>query len=204
MASDRHGKPVTPPEEDGRAERLARLYAEYVDRINAGESLDPSRVLAEHPDLGPTLLDELSALEEIDFGVDIDPVLGTLGDYRLLRKVGHGGMGVVYEAWQNSVDRRVALKVLPSGVTGDSRRLNRFLREAKIAANLQHPSIVPVHDLGVEEHSPYFSMDFVEGETLAQVVNRYRHDAEKSRVANELLAELNAAYELLTSAREAR
>jgi serine/threonine protein kinase len=98
--------------------------------------------------------------------------LGSLGDYRLLRQVGRGGMGIVYEAHQASMDRRVALKVLPAGLGADARTISRFIREAQVAGKLQHPNIVPVYGMGVEAGTPYYAMEFVEGETLAEVLKR--------------------------------
>ncbi len=81
-----------------------------------------------------------------------------LGPVRLIREIGRGGMGIVYDAWQNSVDRRVALKVLPAGVAADARTVTRFVREAKTAAQLHHPSVVPVFGMGVEADTPYYAM----------------------------------------------
>ncbi len=83
-------------------------------------------------------------------------------------------MGVVYEAWQNSVDRRVAVKVLPPGFAADTKAMTRFVREAKTAARLSHANIVPVYGMGVETDTPYYSMEYVEGQTLAQVLTTIR------------------------------
>src|SRR6185436_9688345 len=95
---------------------------------------------------------------------------GRVGDYRILREVGRGGMGVVYEAEQISLRRRVALKVLPFAATMDPRRLQRFRNEAVAAASLHHEHIVPVHAVGCERGTHYYAMQFVDGRTLAQVV----------------------------------
>ncbi len=96
-----------------------------------------------------------------------DSATRTLGDYRLLRRIGSGGMGVVYEAEQLSLARRVALKVLPHASTLDPRRIERFRREARAAASLDHPHVVPVHAVGFDEGVHYYAMRYVEGETLA-------------------------------------
>ncbi len=100
--------------------------------------------------------------------------LGTLGDYTLRRQIGRGGMGVVYEAWENSLDRRVALKVLPPGIAADARSSTRFLREAQIVAKLSHPQIVPVHATGINDATPWYAMEYVDGETLAQILTRLK------------------------------
>jgi serine/threonine protein kinase len=97
-----------------------------------------------------------------------------LGDYRLLRELGRGGMGVVYEAEQLSLGRRVALKVLPFAATLDPRQLQRFHNEARAAASLHHPHIVPVYAVGCERGVHYYAMQFIDGRSLDDVLYQLR------------------------------
>lgn len=100
--------------------------------------------------------------------------LGRLGDFRLLREIGRGGMGVVYEAEQESLGRRVALKILPFAAAVDPRQLQRFKNEATAAAHLRHENIVPVYAVGCERGVHYYAMQFVEGQSLAALVAELR------------------------------
>jgi serine/threonine protein kinase/Tfp pilus assembly protein PilF len=100
-----------------------------------------------------------------------------LGDFWLVREVGRGGMGVVYEAEQVSLQRRVALKVLPLAATLDSRQRQRFLNEAQAAAHLHHAHIVPVFAVGCERGVHYYAMQFIEGHNLAVVIDQLRRRA---------------------------
>ena len=93
-----------------------------------------------------------------------------LGDYRILREVGRGGMGVVYEAEQLSLGRRVALKVLPFAAALDPRQFRRFRTEAQAAARLHHTNIVPVFEVGSERGVHYYAMQFIEGQSLAAMI----------------------------------
>ena len=144
-------------------ELFERLLGEYIDRLNAGESLDHDAILTEHPDFGADLLREIETFEEFKLpegalaGAAAQP-LGTLGDYTLRRQIGRGGMGVVYEAWQGSMDRRVALKVMPKAIAVDTKAVARFIQEAQLAGRLSHPNIVHVHGMGVEQEIPYYAM----------------------------------------------
>ncbi len=109
----------------------------------------------------------------------LDPGLGQLGDFRLLREIGRGGMGVVYEAEQISLGRRVALKVLPRIAALDSRQLRRFQIEAHAAAQLHHPHIVPVHAVGSEHGQHYYAMQVIDGCTVAELIRELRRQDDR-------------------------
>ncbi|MDG2130863.1 MAG: serine/threonine-protein kinase [Fuerstiella sp.] len=96
------------------------------------------------------------------------PVGSRIGEYELREEVGRGGMGVVYRAYQQSLDRTVALKMIPNAAFAASQDLARLRAEALAAARLSHPSIVPVYEVGEHDGQPWFSMQFVEGTTLSQ------------------------------------
>ena len=170
------GKKGNDPRNDEH--ELEELFASYVDQLNRGDELNPQAILAKHPLVGEQLL---ACLEDY-VGPDTAPInvqLQTLGDYTLRRQIGRGGMGVVYDAWQNSLDRQVALKVLPVGVAADDRTFHRFMREAKTAARLNHDNIVRVYGMGVESNTPYFAMEYVDGKTLGQLLAKRETDTDE-------------------------
>ena len=103
------------------------------------------------------------------------PALQQLGDYRILREVGKGGMGIVYEAEQVSLGRHVALKVLPRSMLLDDRAKRRFEREAKAAARLHHTNIVPVFGVGEQDGLPYYVMQFIQGLGLDEVLDELKN-----------------------------
>jgi serine/threonine protein kinase/Tfp pilus assembly protein PilF len=174
--------------QDGLAEVVEHLTA----RLKAGEAVDQDACLAAHPEHAAEvrrLLPALQLLADLSrspgavlscpapAAPEAAEVLGQLGDFRLLREVGRGGMGVVYEAEQLSLNRRVALKVLPFAAALDARQLQRFKNEAHAAAHLQHQHIVPVYYVGVERGVHFYSMQFIDGQTLAQLIHELRRQA---------------------------
>jgi serine/threonine protein kinase len=165
---------------------------EYVSALQAGQAPDRDAFQARHPEIAGVLAECLDGLQwlrdatlggrpaaaEAPAGAGVAP--GTsLGDYRILRELGRGGMGVVYEAIQLSLGRRVALKVLPFASTLDGRQLQRFKNEAQAAACLHHTNIVPVHATGCERGVHYYAMRFIDGRTLAELIAELRQQASR-------------------------
>lgn len=95
-----------------------------------------------------------------------------IGNYQIMEELGRGGMAVVYRAYQPSLNRHVAIKVLPTQLALDREFVERFLREARAAAGLRHPNIVVIHDVGHEKGLYYIVMEYLEGRTLKQVIER--------------------------------
>jgi WD40 repeat protein/serine/threonine protein kinase len=164
---------------------VGRVADEFVARLGRGEKPDVEDYAARHPEAADELrrvlrsVEVLHALTPDSAPSDAGelPHLGQLGDYRILRQVGRGGMGIVYEAEQISLRRRVALKVLPFASALDARRLQRFKNEALAVAHLDHPNIVAVLATGCERGVHFYAMRFVEGQTLADLIQSLREQA---------------------------
>jgi serine/threonine protein kinase/Flp pilus assembly protein TadD len=167
----------------------AELVEQYLQRLQAGETVDLTDFAAQYPEHVDALRELLPALQMMAdlsgsatrdrsgsplSNASSDPELGVVGDFRILREVGRGGMGVVYEAEQLSLHRRVALKVLPLAGGLDPRQLQRFKTEAQAAALLHHTNIVPIHAVGCERGVHFYAMQFIDGQTLAQLINERR------------------------------
>jgi serine/threonine protein kinase len=162
----------------------ALVFEGYLAEIEAGREADPGRLLADHPAIAERLrafLNVLHLSEPWRGEPESDPAApggaddcGTLGDFRIVREVGRGGMGIVYEAEQLPLGRRVALKVLPAAAALDPRRRQRFQVEAHAAALLHHEHIVPVFGCGCEQGVPYFAMPFIDGRSLADLIEDRR------------------------------
>jgi serine/threonine protein kinase/Flp pilus assembly protein TadD len=165
--------------------RLVKALEQYMEAAETGQPPERQEFLARHADIAVPLalcLDGLNALHSppgADSGDGSTPAAGLaaempLGDYHLLRELGRGGMGIVYEAEQLSLGRHVALKVLPFAATLDPRHLQRFHNEARAAACLHHTNIVPVHAVGCERGVHYYAMQFIEGQSLEAVLREQR------------------------------
>jgi len=171
---------------------LGRLLDEVTERAARGEAIDLEAFLQEHAAHTAGLQELLPALQAL-YGLGRTPSAasgissaaydaaaawtlpsGTLGDFRLLQELGRGGMGVVYAAEQISLDRPVAVKVLPLAALLSETQMQRFKNEARAAAMLHHPHIVGVHTVGCERGIHFYAMELVRGRTLAEVIRELR------------------------------
>jgi eukaryotic-like serine/threonine-protein kinase len=171
---------------DSSSERdpLDLLAEEFAERYRRGESPSVSEYVERHPEWAEELrellppvaqMEQLKRLKQASGTNGADgPCLEQLGDYRILREVGRGGMGVVYEAVQQSLGRHVALKVLPRHSLLDPKKLQRFRREAQAAAHLHHTNIVPVFGVGEQDGLHYYVMQFIDGQGLDRLVAGWR------------------------------
>ena len=175
------------PSADQDEQRNEVLLA-YVEAYESGNALNRAELLAANPSFREELQEFFDAHEQMErlaVGLrencgndvvrpgttsDVTPDIGQLGDFRLLREIGRGGMGVVYEAEQVSLRRRVALKLLPFAAALDPRQLQRFKNEALAAAHLRHENIVPVFAVGEDRGVHYYAMQFIDGRSLAALI----------------------------------
>jgi WD40 repeat protein len=174
----------------GDRDPLELLAEEFLERRRRGESPSVEEYVGKYPELADGIREVFPALEimeEADPGTmelaaasadtlagGQGPQLERVGDYRILREIGRGAMGVVYEAEQESLGRRVALKVLPRNFGSDAKALARFRREARAAARLHHTNIVPVFDVGQDGDITFYAMQLIQGLSLDQVLVELR------------------------------
>ncbi|HEX3152652.1 MAG TPA: serine/threonine-protein kinase [Gemmataceae bacterium] len=173
------------PEPDLDDPRVFQAVQEYMAALEAGKRLDKSAFLNQHKDIALALAECIAGLDLVHTAgsklrdstpappASAEPPTA-LGDFRIVRELGRGGMGVVYEAIQLSLGRRVALKVLPFAASLDSRQLQRFQNEARAAAHLHHQNIVPVHGVGCERGVHFYAMQLIDGQNLASLVEDLR------------------------------
>ncbi len=185
------------PSADGSSE-FERLVDEFLTRARAGEAPEAEEYAARYPNLAaeirqvfPTLrmLEEFGSVTDARrVGVELTAPR-QLGEYLVLREVGRGGMGVVYEAVQQSLGRHVALKVLSPGLHRGAAEFERFRREAQAAARLHHTNIVPVFAVGQEDGTHFYAMQFIRGQSLAAVLDELRGAGSRSPATTALLTE---------------
>ena len=166
---------------------IFNIFEKITQRLQDGENIDLEHYMTEHPECADELRRLLPTLKALAHLGDTDAMegmalpsaelvthRGVLGDFRILREIGRGGMGVVYEAEQISLGRRVALKILPFAAVLDDRQLQRFKNEAQAAGLLRHPNIVAVHGVGVERGVHYYAMELIVGQSLAELIAHVR------------------------------
>src|SRR6516165_3682886 len=160
---------------------LAQVVDAFMEELNAGAQPHIEDYADRYPEIASVLRQVLPALAVLRVSVPGSPaaseavasaaaLTGTLGDFRILREISRGGMGVVYEAEQISLARRVALKMLPFAAALDPKQLQRFKNEAQAAAQLHHTNIVPVFGVGCDRGLHFYAMHFIEGQTVAAVI----------------------------------
>ena len=188
--------------------QLAQILDEYLAALERGEPIAPDELLARHPAVADRLRGYLSGLAifhraampdaaipaavfpagtegaALQPGVRGPELRGQLGDFRLVREIGRGGMGVVYEAEQVSLGRRVALKVLPATSAINEKQITRFRNEAQAAAQIDHPHIVPVFAIGHELGIHYFAMQLIGGQSLGELIDKLRDDEGRGSAAS--------------------
>ena len=162
------------------SERREQLYDAYLDRLLAGVEIDPATFLQRENCKDSELLEKLQALHLVARLVPAEsppestPEPGLpctqIGDYRLLRCLGRGGMGEVYLAEQESLDRKVAVKILRASAFQSATASLRFHREARSLARLRHPNVVTVFDFGVENGQHFLVMEYVPGQDLTEII----------------------------------
>jgi serine/threonine protein kinase/tetratricopeptide (TPR) repeat protein len=166
---------------------LAEVLEQYLADLERGVRTDRAALLASHAELADELRPYLDSIDKLHAATQdlrvtrsLDANAGPaatgkrIGDFRIVREVGRGGMGVVYEAHQESLNRRVALKILPFAAVLDPRQIARFRNEAQAAAQLHHPHIVPVFAVGQENGVYYYAMQFVDGQSLEEAMRELR------------------------------
>jgi serine/threonine protein kinase/WD40 repeat protein len=180
--------------EEGR-NPVEKLAEAFLERYRRGERPSIAEYTAQYPEVADQirhLFPALAMMEELAPAEDDEADAGRaavtrggqplerIGDYRIFREIGRGGMGIVYEAEQEALGRHVALKVLPYQAAADPVLLKRFRREARSAARLHHTNIVPIFDVGEHAGMPYYAMQFIEGQGLDEVLRELKRMRGKS------------------------
>ena len=185
-------------------ERLGPILDELLHESRLGKQPDLGEYQRRFPDLAEKILELYETIFLIESNGRAEdkhssfhsngrkPKLKQLGEYRIVREIGRGGMGIVYEAIQESLERQVAVKVLPHSQVLSEDQIKRFEREAKAAGQLRHPNIVGVIDVGEENGIHFYVMQFIKGISLDRLLNQIRSaSTQPSRFPNELPLKLS-------------
>jgi serine/threonine-protein kinase len=180
-----------------RDQRLAEVLGGFLEAADTGDASDRAELLARHPDLAAELTAFFDDTDHFGrWAAPLRPVARAalarnvpppFGDYEPLEEVGRGGMGVVYRVRQKSLNRIVALKMIQAGRLASAAEVQRFRNEAETVALLDHPHVVPVHEVGEHDGQLYFTMRWYEGGSLAEAVS-YRPSAISQKQAARLVA----------------
>ena len=177
-------------------ERLIALTEEALDRISSGETVDPRELCRDCPELADALAEVLEmsgALPELHRAAhDVDPLAGTslAGRYLLQACIGRGAMGMVYFAQDTELDRAVAVKLLDERLFHDPNARERFQREARAMAAIQHPNVVSVFDRGeTEDGIQFLVMERLEGASLSQLLQDIQMSGDSRRPLRDVLGE---------------
>lgn len=198
-------------------ELVVEATNDFMDRVHQGQEPNVEEFARRYPEIADILRQLLPAVHSLprcraDVVMADSPIidraepLGCLGDFQLIQEIGRGGMGIVYEAEQVSLNRKVALKVLPFAAALDAKQLQRFKNEAQAAAHLHHPHIVPVFSVGCERGVHYYAMQFIDGQPLATLIQELRqlggrkadHEPGSAALLNSTLQGLSAANDQTT------
>ncbi len=179
-------KPVG-PDHNASNRSIDEIVDSFVARLRQGEHPSINEYVQRYPELEEEIRDlfpTLAALEDWQSGEEASVTSGSLGnqlkpadqlgDYEIVREIGRGGMGIVYEARHKTMRRRVALKVLPAAVSDRPANIQRFHREARAAGQLHHTNIVPVFEIGRTDDAHYYAMQFIHGQNLDVVIDELR------------------------------
>ncbi len=194
MGEESNDATLVIPAKQGKEDQLAQIMEEYLLSLEQGMPLELGRVAAKHPDLAEEIRSLSASLELLHFATQPMQVAKKqasgapaahgseteetkrLGDFEIGPEIGRGGMGVVYNARQLSLERQVALKVLPFAAMWDQKQIARFRNEALAAAQLHHPNIVPVFAVGQERGVHFYAMQYIDGRSLDLVIQELRRE----------------------------
>jgi serine/threonine protein kinase len=181
------------------------IIAGLIRKEESGETLDREAILAEHPEHATTLKQFfadrdtvgplLSPLYARPSRTPVPEALRDIGDHELYKKIARGGMGIVFRGRQKSLDRTVAVKMIKSGHLASDEDIRRFQTEARAAVGLRHAHIVSVHEVGVSQGQNYFSMDYVDGQSLAELIREQPLEARRvARYVRDIAAAVHYAH----------